>query len=326
MQHWRYCVRSSGARIFVAGHRGLVGSAVVRALVAAGSSTLILRSRAELDLRDRLAVERFFAEERPQVVVLAAATVGGIAANEAQPWRFLYDNLAIETSVIGAALEYDVERLVFLGSSCVYPRDAPQPLREEYLLTGPLEATNEPYAVAKIAGLKLIEAATRQHGRRWISLMPSNLYGPGDNFDPETSHVLPGLLARAHRTLAERPAGGRAELTVWGDGSPLRELLHVDDLARAVVPAIARDDVGLFNVGSGREVSIRELAELVAHVVGGHLDLVWDHSRPNGTPRKLLDSSRFMSATGWRPEIDLGEGIAATYDWYIERAATAPRA
>jgi GDP-L-fucose synthase len=314
-------VRSTpGARVFVAGHRGLVGSAVVRALASAGYPPPVVRTRSELDLRDRDAVSRFFTEERPRTVILAAATVGGIMANQARPWTFLYDNLAIETSVIGAALEYEVDRLVFLGSSCVYPREAPQPLREEYLLSGPLEATNEPYAVAKIAGIKLVEAATTQFGRRWISLMPSNLYGPGDNFDPEGSHVLPGLLARAHSALREASGGG-AVLNVWGDGSPLREFLHVDDLARAVLIAIERDDTGILNVGSGREVSIRELAGIVAEVVDGRIELAWDASRPNGTPRKLLDSSRFVSATGWRPEIDLWEGVAATYRWYVENVA-----
>jgi GDP-L-fucose synthase len=313
----------SDARVYVAGHRGLVGSAVVRALEAAGWQRPIVRTRAELDLRDSEAVRRVFAAERPQAVVLAAAAVGGIAANRAQPWRFLYDNLAIETSVIHAALECEVERLVFLASSCIYPREAPQPLREEYLLTGPLEPTNESYAIAKIAGLKLVEAATRQFGRRWVSLMPSNLYGPEDNFDPQTSHVLPGLIARAHKARAQAPDGVNAQLTVWGDGSPLREFLHVDDLARAILTALARDDIGLFNVGSGTEVSIRELAELVTHAAGGGIDLVWDESQPNGTPRKLLDSSRFTAVTGWRPKIDLQDGVPAIYRWYAERATSA---
>ena len=308
--------RAAG-RTFVAGHRGLVGSAVVRALAAGGHAPPLVRTRDELDLLDGAAVRRFFDSERPERVVLAAAVAGGIHANDTERWRFIYENLAIETNIIGAALEHGVRRLVFLGSSCIYPREAPQPLREDYLLTGPLEPTNEPYAVAKIAGVKLVEAACAQFGVRWTSLMPTNLYGPGDNFDPETSHVLPAMIHKFHR--AAQGAGDSVEL--WGDGSPLRELLHVDDLACAILAALERDDTGLFNVGSGSEVSIRQLAELVAAVAGYRGSIRWDATRPNGTPRKLLDSSRFIRATGWSPRIPLEEGVRSTYAWYLENHA-----
>jgi GDP-L-fucose synthase len=303
-------------RIYVAGHQGLVGSAIVRALTSLGYDRLLLKTKAELDLRHSDRVRQFFTEHRPDVVFLAAAVAGGIHANSTQRWRFIYDNLAIQNSVISAAHESGVGRLVFFGSSCIYPREAPQPLREEYLLTGPLEPTNEPYAVAKIAGVKLVEAAVTQFGHAWVSLMPTNLYGPGDNFDLETSHVLPGMMARFHAAKSNARKGGEVRVDVWGDGTPLREFLHVDDLARAALAVMDTDHVGLFNVGSGREVSIRELAEMIRRAVRLDSGLQWDATRPNGTPRKLLDSSKFMNATGWRAEIDLEEGIEATYRWY----------
>lgn len=309
-------MRSSAGRIFVAGHRGLVGSAVLRALRTRGHANIVVRTRSELDLRDASAVRQFFAHERPDVIFLAAARVGGIQANNSRRWEFIYDNLAIETSVIGAAVEAGVRRLVFFGSSCIYPREAPQPMREEHLLTGPLEPTNEPYAIAKIAGLKLVEAAVAQFDYRWISLMPTNLYGPEDNFDLDASHVLPALIAKIHRAKID---GG--PVVVWGDGSPKREFLHVDDLARAAILAMDSDDSGLYNVGSGHEVTIRELAELIAEVIGVDAEIEWDRSHPNGTPRKLLDSTKFTTATGWRSEISLSEGLAATYDWYRAHAA-----
>lgn len=302
--------------IFVAGHRGLVGSALVRALRAAGHGELLLRTREELDLRDGAAVRGFFRAERPRVVFLAAARVGGIQANNTRRWDFIHENLAIETNVLGAAVETEVPRLITFGSSCIYPREAPQPLREEYLLTGPLEPTNEPYAIAKIAGVKLVEAAAAQFGHRWISLMPTNLYGPHDNFDEESSHVLPALIAKMHRA---RISGG--QVTAWGDGSPLREFLHADDLALAALKVMDSERVGLYNVGSGVELSIRELAELIASVVGVETELRWDRSRPNGTPRKALDSTRFRDATGWRPTITLRDGIAATYEWFLTHVA-----
>ena len=289
---------------FVAGHRGLVGSSVVRALAAAGEPEPIVRTRAEVDLLDRVAVTRFFAQEHPNAVFLAAARVGGIHANNTLRWDFLYENLAIELNVISAALEFGVERLVFFGSSCVYPKLAPQPLREEYLLGGPLEPTNEPYAVAKIAGLKLVEAAQSQHGRNWVSLMPTNLYGPGDNFDTEHSHVLPAMIRKFHDAKEELSRGREASVTLWGTGSPLREFLHVDDLARAAVSMLGNSVTGVLNVGFGTDVSIRQLAELVAGVVGYTGRVIWDESKPDGTPRKLLDSSRIL-ATGWTPQIRL---------------------
>ncbi len=300
------------ARIYVAGHRGLVGSAIVRRLVRGGFSNLVLRSRAELELTDARAVAAFFAAERPTHVFLAAARVGGIAANAAAPVEFLRDNLAIELNVLQAAFEAGVRKLLFLGSSCIYPRLAPQPMREESLLGGPLEPTNEAYALAKIAGIKLGQAYRREYGAGFISAMPTNLYGPGDNFDLETSHVLPALLRKVH----EAKLAGARQVVVWGSGEPRREFLHVDDLADACLFLMQHYDAAEpINVGVGSDVSIRELAQLICGVVGYTGDIVYDRSRPDGTPRKLLDVSR-LTALGWRASIALPEGVRATYAWY----------
>lgn len=299
------------SRIFVAGHRGLVGSALVRALESEGAHPIV-RTRTELDLSDSAAVQRFFAVEQPDLVFVAAAKVGGIHANNVRRWDFLYENLAIETAVLGAALSAHTPRVVFFGSSCIYPKLAPQPIREDALLTGPLEPTNEPYAIAKIAGLKLVEAANAQHGTRWVSLMPTNLYGPGDNFDLEGSHVLPALI----RKFDDAARGGTSEpVRLWGTGTPRREFLHVDDLASAALHIAGSDHTELINVGFGSDVSIRQLAELVAEITGYTGPVEWDTSKPDGTPRKLLDSSR-LRATGWSPRIGLADGIRETVAWY----------
>jgi GDP-L-fucose synthase len=306
-----------GARIFVAGYRGLVGSAICRRLQAEGYTNLILRGRDQLDLRDASAVETFFATERPEYVFLAAAKVGGILANSTRPAEFIYENLTIETNVIEAARRSGVERLQFLGSSCIYPKLAPQPIKEEYLLTGPLEPTNEWYAVAKIAGIKLAQAYRKQYGLQATSLMPTNLYGPGDNFDLTSSHVLPALIRKFH----EAKSAGAAEVVIWGTGTPRREFLHVDDLAEAAVfLMIHYDDEQIINVGTGEDVTIRELAETIATIVGYEGKLAFDASKPDGTPRKLLDVSR-LNALGWKARIPLHQGIQETYDWYLRHLA-----
>ncbi len=307
------------SRIYVAGHRGLVGSALLRRLRRAGFTNLIVRTRSELDLTDQAAVERFFQIERPDYVFLAAARVGGIHANRTYPAEFIYENLAIQTNVIHAAWRHGVRKLLFLGSSCIYPKHAPQPIREEYLLSGPLEPTNQPYAVAKIAGLEMCRAYRRQYGFNAISLMPTNLYGPGDNFDLETSHVLPAMIRKFHEAkLAASP-----KVVLWGTGTPRRELLHVDDLADAALFLMERyDGEDPINVGTGEDLSIRELAELVRAVVGFPGEIVFDPSMPDGTPRKLLDVSR-LHALGWRHRISLREGIELTYRWFCERWAPA---
>lgn len=300
--------------VYVAGHRGLVGSALVRRLRAEGVTDLLLRTREELDLTDQAAVDAFFAAHRPAVVFLAAARVGGIAANDRYPAWFIRDNLAIQTNVIHAAWKNGARKLCFLGSSCIYPRLAPQPMREEHLLTGPLEPTNEWYAVAKIAGIKMAQAYRRQYGFDAISLMPTNLYGPGDNFDPESSHVLPALLRR----FVEAKERGDRELVIWGTGTPRREFLHVDDLADAALFLMRRwSSEQIVNVGTGEDLSIRALAELIARVVGFEGEIRTDPSRPDGTPRKLLDVSR-LGALGWRARVPLEEGIAQTLAWYLE--------
>lgn len=302
------------APTYVAGHRGLVGSAIWRHLDSSGFTRLIGRTSDELDLRDRASTFAFFAEERPRTVVLAAARVGGIAANSAEPVDFLSDNLRIQVNVLDAALVTGVERLLFLGSSCIYPKHAPQPIREDALLTGPLEPTNDAYAIAKIAGILQVQAARRQHGVRWISAMPTNLYGPHDNFDPERSHVLPGLLRR----FAEAAERDDDEVVVWGTGTPRREFLHVDDLARACLLLLERYDAPEpINVGTGTDVTIRSLAETIAEVVGFRGRIVFDPSRPDGTPRKQLDVSR-LAALGFTPSITLADGIRSTYEWYRE--------
>lgn len=301
-------------RVFVAGHRGLVGSAIVRRLRAAGGAELILKTRAELDLRDGAAVHGFFRRERIDCVYLAAAKVGGILANARSPADFLYENLAIATNVVHAAAQTGVAKLLFVGSSCLYPRLAPQPIREEALLTASLEPTNEAYAIAKIAGLKLCEYYQRQYGKRFIAAMPCNLYGPGDNFDPTGSHVIPGLLRRYH----EAREGGLPEVAVWGTGKPLREFLHADDLAEALWLLMERYEAPEpINVGSGAEVSIADLAGMIASVVGYRGRVVFDASKPDGTPRKVLDSGR-IRALGWAPRVPLREGLAGAYRWAVE--------
>ena len=301
------------ASIFVAGHRGLAGSAIVRRLRQAGFDNLLLRTQDELDLTDAAAVEAFFARERPAYVFLAAARVGGIHANNTYPVDFLRDNLQIELNVIDAAHRHGAAKLLFLGSSCIYPKFAPQPMPEDCLLTGALEPTNEWYAVAKIAGIKLCQAYRRQYGFNAISLMPTNLYGPGDNFHLANSHVLPALIRKFH----EAKAAGASEVVVWGSGTPRREFLHVDDLADACVFLMQHyDDERIVNVGVGEDVSILELAALVQRVVGFEGRIVLDPSKPDGTPRKLLDVSR-LAALGWRARIGLADGIRETYQWFL---------
>jgi len=302
------------APTFVAGHRGLVGSAIVRQLQALGFSNLLLRSRDQLDLTDSTAVRDFFHEARPEYVFDAAARVGGIWANDRYPADFIRDNLNIQNNLIHSAWEAGASKFLFLGSSCIYPKFSPQPMNEEYLLTGELEPTNEWYAVAKIAGIKMCQAYRVQHGFNAISLMPTNLYGPGDNFDLETSHVLPALIRKFH----EAKRDGAAEVTVWGTGTPRREFLYVDDLAAAAVFLMENyDDPAIINVGVGEDTSIAELAGLVAGVVGFTGRIGYDRDKPDGTPRKLLDVSRLRSL-GWSPRWGLEEGIRATYAWYLE--------
>jgi GDP-L-fucose synthase len=300
-------------RIFVAGHRGLVGSAICRRLQTDGFHEVVTRTSTELDLRKQAAVEEFFAEERPEYVFLAAARVGGILANDRRPAEFIADNLAIQTNIIDAAWRYGVRKLLFLGSSCIYPKLAPQPMREDSLLTGPLEPTNEWYAIAKIAGIKMCQAYRRQYGFNAISAMPTNLYGPGDNFDLESSHVLPALIRKFH----EATVRGNDEVTIWGTGRPRREFLHVDDLARACVFLMRDyDDEGIINIGWGVDISISDLADLVGRVVGYGGRLRFDASKPDGTPRKLLDVTR-LNARGFRPRIELEDGIRETYNWFV---------
>jgi GDP-L-fucose synthase len=300
------------AVVHVAGHRGLVGSAIWRHLESEGFTGLVGRTSRELDLRDRDGVFDYYKDEQPDYVILAAAKVGGILANATYPADFLSDNIRIQVNVLDAAAQFGVKRLLFLGSSCIYPKLAPQPIKEDYLLTGPLEPTNDAYAIAKIAGVLHVQALRRQHGCCFISAMPTNLYGPGDNFDLESSHVLPAMIRRFHEAKESRSDS----VTLWGTGSPRREFLHVDDVARAVVTLLERyDDAPPINIGTGTDVTIRELAEIVAGVVGYDGELAWDSSKPDGTPRKLLDISR-LRALGWTPTIDLMEGIRSTYVWF----------
>ena len=305
------------SRIYVAGHRGLVGSAIVRRLQAEGYEQLLLRTHAELDLTDRAAVEDFFTRERPEYVFMAAAKVGGIGANSTYPADFIRENLLIQVNLIDAAYRHGVRKLVFLGSSCIYPKFAPQPIKEEYLLTGALEPTNDAYAVAKIAGIKMCQSYRRQYGFDAISLMPTNLYGPGDNFDLQNSHVLPALIRKFH----EARQAGAASVEIWGSGTPRREFLHVDDLADASV-YLMRHYSGeeIVNVGVGEDVTIRELAELIRDIVGYAGRLAFDASKPDGTPRKLLDVSR-LHALGWQARIPLHEGIEQTYAWFLKSHA-----
>ncbi len=302
------------ARIFVAGHRGLVGSAIVRRLEAEGASNVMVATRDQLDLRDQAAVNYWFRANRPEYVILAAGTVGGIMANSTRPAEFIYDNLMIHGTVVEAAHTYGVEKLLYLGSSCIYPRLAPQPIPEDALLTGELEPTNEAYAIAKIAGIKLCQAYRRQFGSRFISAMPTNLYGPGDNFDLESSHVLPAMIRKFH----DAKLTGAPSVTIWGTGSPRREFLHVDDLAEACIFLMDHyEDELHINVGTGVDLSILELAETVRDIVHADAEIELDTSKPDGTPRKLLDVSR-LHELGWRHHIELREGIEQTYAWFLE--------
>lgn len=313
-------VISKDSKIYVAGHRGMVGSAIVRRLGAAGYSNILMRSHDDLDLLDQQAVHEFLAYEQPDYIFVAAARVGGIHANNTYRADFIYQNLMIEANLIHGAFMAGVKRMLFLGSSCVYPRDCPQPIREEYLLSGPLEHTNEPYALAKIAGIKMCDAYNDQYGTRYVSVMPTNLYGPNDNYDLNTSHVLPALLRKTHEAMLR----GDPTLTVWGTGKPMREFLHVDDMADACVFAMERDIApGLYNIGTGSEVSIRQLAEIIMKTVGYSGDIVFDSSKPDGTPRKLLDVSK-MTELGWQAQIPLRSGVAATYRAFVadRRSAT----
>ncbi|HEX6041627.1 GDP-L-fucose synthase [Longimicrobium sp.] len=303
------------SKIYVAGHRGLVGSALVRRLEALGYNNLVYRTREQLDLEDPRAVREFFEDERPEYVFLAAARVGGIWANDTYPADFIRSNLVIQLNVVDAAWRTGVEKLVFLGSSCIYPKHAPQPIREEYLLSGALEPTNDAYAVAKIAGIKLCQSYNRQYGTRFVSVMPTNLYGPGDNFDLKTSHVLPALVRKFHEARLQ----GAPEVVVWGSGQPRREFLHVDDMADACVFVMREyEDVSqIINIGCGEDVSIAEAAALVRETVGYEGRIVYDRSKPDGTPRKLLDISRLRDL-GWSPSIPLDRGLADTYAWFLE--------
>lgn len=300
-------------RVYIAGHKGMVGSAIWRILSQTGYQCLIGRTSSELDLRNQLAVRNFFIKEKPDVVIVAAARVGGILANDSYPYQFLMDNLIIQNNLIHSAHESNVENLVFLGSSCVYPKLASQPLKEEYLLSGPLEPTNEWYAVAKIAGLKSCEAIRKQYNKNFVSLMPTNLYGPNDNFDLDTSHVLPAMIKKFH--IAKEK--GNLPVVLWGSGIPKREFLHVDDLAQAVLFSIENPLPDfLYNVGTGQDLAIKDLAELIQKITGHKGEIIWDNQKPDGTPRKLMDISK-LAKLGWKYQIDLENGIRQTYDWFL---------
>ena len=304
--------------IYVAGHRGLVGSALLRNLRKNGYTNILVRTRQELDLRQSGDVRNFFSQAKPESVVIAAAKVGGIKANSDYPVEFLLENLQIQNNLIAASCEFGVKKLLFLGSSCVYPKLAPQPIREESLLTGPLEPTNEPYAIAKIAGIKLCQAYARQYGMNFICAMPTNIYGPGDNFDLEKSHVLAALIRKVH----EAKLGNRREVTIWGTGTPRREFLHADDLADALRFLLENyDSPEIINVGWGEDLTIRELAEIIARVIGFEVDIVFDTTKPDGTPQKLLDTTQ-LQALGWKPRISLNDGIQQTYHWFLESGAS----
>jgi len=315
--------------IYVAGHKGLVGSAIVRKLQSEGYSNLFVRSHKELDLMRQAEVEAFFKTEKPEYVFLAAAKVGGILANNTYPAEFIYQNLLVESNVIHSAYEAGARKLLFLGSSCIYPRDCPQPMKEEYLLSGKLEPTNEPYAIAKIAGIKMCESYNRQYGTRFISVMPTNLYGPGDNFDLETSHVLPALIRKFHeakasdksRVTSDKWTSDEKGVTLWGTGTPRREFLHVDDFADACVFLMNHyEGSEIINIGVGKDISISELAELIKEIVGFKGAIRYDRSKPDGTPRKLLDVNK-LKALGWQARIPLREGIEMTYRWYVKEGA-----
>ncbi len=302
------------SRIYVAGHRGLVGSAIVRRLQREGFGNILTATREQLDLRDQAAVNDWFRVNRPEYVFLAAGTVGGIWANSTRPAEFIYDNLMIHATVVHAAHLYGTKRLLYLGSSCIYPRECPQPMKEEYLLTGPLEPTNEPYAIAKIAGIKLCQAYRRQYGSDFISAMPTNLYGPNDNFDLESSHVLPALIRKFH----DAKVAGQKSVTIWGTGAPRREFLHVDDLAGACLFIMRNWNQDMHvNVGTGEDLTIRELAETIRDIVYPEAELVWDASKPDGMPQKLLDMTR-LHELGWRHKIPLKEGVQMTYEWFLK--------
>ena len=305
-------------KIYVAGHRGLVGSAIVRQIDKEKKHTWIGKTRSELDLLDRAAVFDFLSIEKPDAVVIAAAKVGGIHANNTYPVEFLSENLQLETNLLDGSHHSGINRVLFLGSSCVYPKFSQQPIKEEYLLTGELEKTNEAYALAKISGLKLVQAYRSQYGHRWISAMPTNMFGPGDNFDLENAHVLPSLIRKIH----EAKIRNDDQVTLWGTGAPKREFLHSDDLASACLFLLENyDDEVPINIGVGRDIEIRELADLIMEIVGFKGRIVWDDSKPDGTPRKLLDISR-ISALGWRPTVSLEEGITSTYEWYLGQSTT----
>jgi len=307
-------MRKKESKIYIAGHRGMVGSAIINELKDKGYHNLIYQTSSELDLRNQPAVNEYIAKEKPEVVIIAAARVGGILANDKYPYQFIYDNLAIETNLINAAHKNDVEKVIFLGSSCIYPKFANQPLKEEYLLTGELEPTNQWYAVAKIAGIKLIEALRKQYDRNYVSLMPTNLYGPRDNFDLETAHVLPALIRKFH----EAKEDDHGPVTLWGTGTPKREFLYVDDLAEAVLFALENDlDGNLYNIGTGKDISIKQLASTIQNIVGHKGDIQWDTDKPDGTPRKLMDVSK-INEEGWSYTTELEEGIKKTYHWFLE--------
>src|SRR5690625_3939432 len=304
------------AKIYIAGHQGMVGSAVLEVFRDKGYSNIITRSSSELDLRNQEETAHFIRREQPDAIILAAARVGGILANDQYPYQFLYDNLAIQNNVINAAHKNEVEQLIFLGSSCIYPRQAPQPLREDYLLTGPLEPTNQWYAVAKIAGIKLCEALKKQYGRNYTALMPTNLYGPRDNYDLETSHVVPAMIRKFH----EAKKKGQSPVNLWGTGSPMREFLYVQDLAEAGFFAFDNQPgESMYNIGTGQDLSIRQLAGLIQQITGHRGEIIWDETKPDGTPRKLLDVSRIHSK-GWHHKTDLETGLAKTYHWFLENS------
>lgn len=302
------------SKIYVAGHRGLVGSAIVRELKKKGCTNIIGKTHKELDLMNDLAVENFFKEERPEYVFLAAAKVGGIHANSTYPADFIFENLQIQNNVIVNAYKYGVKKLMFLGSSCIYPKMCPQPIKEEYLLSGYLEETNEAYALAKISGLKMCQYFNKQYGTNFISVMPTNLYGPYDNFHPENSHVMPALIRRFH----EAKANGAKEVVVWGSGTPLREFLYSEDMADACIYLMENyEGNDFFNIGTGKEIAIKDLAELIKEVIGYEGEIIWDSSKPDGTPRKLLDVSR-LESQGWKYKMELKDGVKEAYKWYLE--------
>lgn len=302
------------SKIYIAGHKGMVGSACWRILENTGYRNLVGKSSKELDLRNQREVKDFLTKEKPFAIIDAAAKVGGILANDTYPYEFLMDNMLIQNNLIKSAHELNIQKFIFLGSSCIYPKLAPQPLKEEYLLTGQLESTNEWYAIAKISGVKLIEALRKQYGRDYISLMPTNLYGPGDNFDLNSSHVLPAMIRKFH----EAKEKDNSEVILWGSGSPMREFLHVDDLAKGVLYALENKlDRHLYNVGKGEDIAIKELAEKIQQIIGHTGEILWDKSKPDGTPKKLMDSS-YLNKLGWQPKIELDEGIKSVYNWALE--------